>query len=135
MSQILKCSVNWCDSTSENCTENGEDVTFHTFPKCQNIRDTWIDACKNDDEDWKPSQDSVICSRHFTDDCFRQTKPRRMKFKSTPTLHLPKKIVWERSLRDQVMMDYLRALNDKRRLIKLLKEKLLMERRHDRRKT
>ncbi|OWR44384.1 THAP domain-containing protein 2, partial [Danaus plexippus plexippus] len=30
MSQILKCSVKWCETTSKNCTENGEDIIFHT---------------------------------------------------------------------------------------------------------
>ncbi|OWR53971.1 THAP domain-containing protein 2, partial [Danaus plexippus plexippus] len=106
------------------------------FPKCPEIKDKWIDACQNEDALWRPSKDSVVCSRHFTDDCYRQLKrPRRLRMRSVPTLNLPKKIIWEGSLRDMVITDYLKEQREKKQLLQLLEKKIVTEKRSDRRKS
>lgn len=58
------------------------------FPKCPERKKKWIDAtCR---EEWYPTNNSVVCSRHFTDDNFHIMKNRRRLMDSAvPTLYLP----------------------------------------------
>ncbi|CAH0729583.1 unnamed protein product, partial [Brenthis ino] len=84
------CSVKWCGkcSTTSSLTKDG--ITFHRFPKCPKIKQKWINATKRDGN-WFPGKNHVICSRHFTQDCFRVIREnRRFLFETAvPTLMLP----------------------------------------------
>ncbi|XP_063242346.1 zinc finger protein 616-like isoform X5 [Bacillus rossius redtenbacheri] len=57
-----------------NCTERhvkGGKVTFHKFPKDAARRAAWIEAVHR--KNWTPTKNSMLCSDHFTEDCFDRT--------------------------------------------------------------
>ncbi|XP_013174455.1 PREDICTED: THAP domain-containing protein 1-like [Papilio xuthus] len=85
---MSSCAILWCGKNSRfSCTKTDE-VTFHRFPKDKAIKKKWIEATKRDN--WRPSNFSVICSRHFTEDCYHSIKPRRRLLDNAiPTLNLP----------------------------------------------
>ncbi|CAG4955207.1 unnamed protein product [Colias eurytheme] len=65
--------------------------TIFRFPKDPDIKKEWIDATGRDD--WSPTKNSVICSRHFSTDCFFNRKSRRFLLPSAvPTLFLQKSL-------------------------------------------
>ncbi|CAH0728570.1 unnamed protein product, partial [Brenthis ino] len=86
------CSVKWCGkcSSTSSLTKDFSLITFHRFPTCPNIKQKWINATKRDGN-WFPGTNHVICSRHFTEDCFRVISGnRRFLFETAvPTLMLP----------------------------------------------
>ena len=47
-----------------------ENTTFFSFPKKENIRKAWLLACKR--KDFVNLKNAVICSQHFSDDCFER---------------------------------------------------------------
>ena len=58
---------------AENCTSKFKDkekgVTFHRFPKDPYLQSQWIkNVCPNN---WKPSPESRLCSKHFTRNSFQ----------------------------------------------------------------
>ena len=60
-----RCIVAGCDSVG------GKDCSLHEFPKNEAIRKKWIKAVKEQRSNWDgPSPYSLLCSLHFTDDCF-----------------------------------------------------------------
>ncbi|KAM3967851.1 uncharacterized protein ACR2FA_011390 [Aphomia sociella] len=82
------CSIRWCGKNSKNSNFKAEGITFHRFPRKPDIKEKWIECTKR--ENWFPSNYSVVCSRHFTEDCFYTMKSRRRLFYTAiPTLNLP----------------------------------------------
>ncbi|CAL8069721.1 unnamed protein product [Orchesella dallaii] len=74
---IVKCFVPLCKATSENTRT----VSFHQFPKSENLKAEWVQVLK-DIEVYETmladkGSDSIsewhICSRHFTSDDFEKT--------------------------------------------------------------
>lgn len=60
-----RCVVGQCSNT----TQDG--FTLHTFPKDEKTRRLWTRFVQNTRADFKtPSATSVICSGHFTPDCY-----------------------------------------------------------------
>ena len=60
-----RCIAAGCDSVG------GKDCSLHKFPKNEAIRKKWIKAVKEQRSNWDgPSPYSLLCSLHFTDDCF-----------------------------------------------------------------
>ena len=62
--------------------------SYHKFPKCdKELREKWIRAVRCDN--WVPSASNMLCSDHFTEDCFT-TKPNQkghlLKKGSVPTI-------------------------------------------------
>ncbi|VVC99617.1 unnamed protein product, partial [Leptidea sinapis] len=57
--------------------------------ECPKLKEKWIIAtCR--DSNWFPGKNNVICSNHFTKDCFRLFRNRRFLFETAvPTLMLP----------------------------------------------
>ena len=57
-----------------NCSnEPSEHVSLFRFPKDPNIRREWILQVQRTRADWRgPTDNSVVCSEHFTPDCFSQ---------------------------------------------------------------
>ncbi|XP_018318361.1 THAP domain-containing protein 1-like, partial [Mycetomoellerius zeteki] len=45
-----------------------EKISFHTFPKKENIRQAWIEVMGLENVD--PTRNSVLCSQHFSEECF-----------------------------------------------------------------
>ncbi|XP_047993957.1 uncharacterized protein LOC125232365 isoform X2 [Leguminivora glycinivorella] len=89
---MVSCSMKWCGKSTNNSTYKKDGITFHRFPKSPLTKSKWIDATHRG-ESWFPSKTSVICSRHFTADCFHQItnnrKRRRLLDSAVPTLYLP----------------------------------------------
>ena len=60
-----RCIAAGCDGVG------GKDYSLHKFPKDEEIRKKWIRAVKEQRSNWKgPSPYSLLCSKHFTEDCF-----------------------------------------------------------------
>ncbi|XP_047984915.1 THAP domain-containing protein 1-like [Leguminivora glycinivorella] len=92
------CSIRWCGKNSKTSNFKKDGITFHRFPKNPEIKEKWMDITKR--ENWFPTEFSVVCSRHFTEDCFYTVKDRRRLFKTAiPTQHLP--LVFDESGADE----------------------------------
>ncbi|XP_022826963.1 THAP domain-containing protein 2-like isoform X1 [Spodoptera litura] len=81
------CAVVSCRNRSQdkNCRSHG--IGYHVFPKDPIIKEKWIEACGRKDS-WFPTKNAVICSIHFTEECFQLTKIRRLFPNAIPTLKL-----------------------------------------------
>ena len=55
-----------------NCnTATGEGYSLHEFPRNETIRAKWVQAVKRYRSKWDdPTASSVLCSKHFEEDCF-----------------------------------------------------------------
>ena len=61
---VKRCVVGGCSNT------NQEEVSLFKFPRDANIRKQWAKQIQRTRENWEPSDHSVVCSNHFTSDCF-----------------------------------------------------------------
>ncbi|XP_063242354.1 zinc finger protein 70-like isoform X3 [Bacillus rossius redtenbacheri] len=73
MLQCVACGCNNqpCIAREDGQQEENEEeskVTFHRFPKDAARRAAWIQAVHK--KNWSPTTNSVLCSDHFTEDCF-----------------------------------------------------------------
>ena len=60
-----RCIAAGCDSVG------GKGCSLHKFPQNEAIKRKWIKAVKQQRSNWDgPSPHSLLCSKHFTDDCF-----------------------------------------------------------------
>ncbi|XP_075989893.1 uncharacterized protein LOC142985544 [Anticarsia gemmatalis] len=67
----MRCSVQNCTNDTKRTTKS-HGITFHMFPKEPNLRTAWIEALGMDD--WEPKDRSTICSEHFRNEDFYETK-------------------------------------------------------------
>ena len=60
-----RCVAAGCNTTSRmGCS-------LHSFPKDETLRRKWISAVKRQRNSWDgPSSSSLLCSKHFKEDCF-----------------------------------------------------------------
>ena len=66
---MLTCSAYGCKAAgSGKDKELYKGIRFHTFPK--NMFTVWKDTVKRDC--WSATKYSVLCSRHFEDNCFEE---------------------------------------------------------------
>ena len=65
--------VNSC--VAAGCTNKHKDeVSLFKFPKDPFLRKQWTDCMKRTRGGWEgPTDHSVLCSAHFTEDCFEKT--------------------------------------------------------------
>ena len=87
-----RCIAAGCNTTS------GMGYSLHSFPKDETLRRKWISAVKRQRCNWDgPSSSSLLCSRHFKEDCFvtegirfRETlgvpAQKRLKIDAVPTV-------------------------------------------------
>ena len=61
------CCVYKCYSTSDK----NKDLSFHAFPSGEKLRKAWGDRIRR--EDFEPSVNSYVCSRHFQDSDFNKS--------------------------------------------------------------
>lgn len=64
-------------------------VSLYRFPKDPVLRAKWVKQVRRTRARWNPSDSSVLCNNHFTDDCFEPSysiaaqlgmkRPRRLK--------------------------------------------------------
>ena len=75
----MSCVAPGCKSGYGSDCKLPPGVTKHIFPKDEISRRAWIEAVPRDD--WEPSNSSILCSLHFTDDDFQiercDTNPHR----------------------------------------------------------
>ncbi|XP_076383492.1 THAP domain-containing protein 2-like isoform X2 [Megalopta genalis] len=58
----------------KDCKEkqnSDEKISFHQFPNDPELRKQWIQAVQR--ENFKPSSQTKVCSKHFANDCFIQS--------------------------------------------------------------
>ncbi|XP_063242352.1 zinc finger protein 70-like isoform X2 [Bacillus rossius redtenbacheri] len=115
MLQCVACGCNNqpCIAREDGQQEENEEeskVTFHRFPKDAARRAAWIQAVHK--KNWSPTTNSVLCSDHFTEDCFDRISSFmvRMREYAVPSVfpafpdHLKKKV--ER-LKNQFEKDFI----------------------------
>ena len=60
-----RCIAAGCDSVG------GKGCSLHKFPQDEAIKRKWIKAVKQQRSNWDgPSLHSLLCLKHFADDCF-----------------------------------------------------------------
>ncbi len=59
-----RCVAGRCSATYS------DGVNFFKFPKDEARRRLWIKQVSTTPAKWKPSKTSMLCSKHFSDDCF-----------------------------------------------------------------
>ena len=83
----LNCTVLPCKSNQER---DGWYTSFFTFPKNPEIGPKWLENVRQSGrpDDWIPSRNARVCSRHFLDQCFKPISNkgrRRLKSTAIPT--------------------------------------------------
>ncbi|KAL0858551.1 hypothetical protein ABMA27_012405 [Loxostege sticticalis] len=81
----MRCSVQNCSNDTRRRTKtNG--LTFHVFPRERQLRQAWIGALGM--SEWEPKERSTVCSEHFRNSDFYQTKCglRKIKNGAVPVL-------------------------------------------------
>lgn len=95
---VIGCNNNNNRKRKNNIYLNETTITFHTFPKDNDVRKIWMNKCRRKDE--FNSNTARICSVHFRPDHYERDlksellnyEPRikRLKKDAFPTEHLPK---------------------------------------------
>uniref|UniRef100_A0A3P9N003 THAP-type domain-containing protein n=1 Tax=Poecilia reticulata TaxID=8081 RepID=A0A3P9N003_POERE len=49
-----------------------EHISLFSFPKDEKLRDQWTQQVQRTRGSWLPTPSSVLCSEHFTADCFEE---------------------------------------------------------------
>ncbi|CAG4944266.1 unnamed protein product [Colias eurytheme] len=85
---MVKCAVRFCKNDSRNHTKLKSTITFHQFPKDRNLMKKWITALNQ--ANFEPNIWNKVCSVHFLDSNFYETKKGLRKLISTavPSLFL-----------------------------------------------
>ncbi|VVC91567.1 unnamed protein product [Leptidea sinapis] len=86
---MTSCAIKCCRNYG-NSIGNEKKVTFHQVPSDQAMRNRWITIIRSSREEqkWKPSARTCICSEHFRDSDFYRvtaTGRRRLKKSVIPT--------------------------------------------------
>uniref|UniRef100_A0A3B3VZZ0 THAP-type domain-containing protein n=1 Tax=Poecilia latipinna TaxID=48699 RepID=A0A3B3VZZ0_9TELE len=83
------------------CNYPNEHISLFSFPKDEKLRDQWTQQVQRTRGSWLPTPSSVLCSEHFTADCFEELKDCvcsnnifsleniKTAGMSTPQIHLP----------------------------------------------
>lgn len=90
-----RCVAAWCSNT------HSDGVSLFRFPRDPVLKEQWVKQVQRTRAQWKPSESSVLCSKHFTDDCFEVAydlatqfgikKTRKLKPGAVPSLFLRKR--------------------------------------------
>ena len=87
--------MNCC--VAAGCSNTPSDhITLFKFPSDPKLREKWAKQVRRTRANWKPTKHSVVCSEHFTQDCFEAdaaiaatlgiSKKRRLKPDAVPTI-------------------------------------------------
>ena len=68
------CSVPGCRSGYERKHEEKAKVSFHKFPDDFEKRRKWVRAIQRDESNWKPSSQSRVCSLHFREEDYVESR-------------------------------------------------------------
>ena len=81
ITMVTSCVVGCANSREKGCA-----LSFHQFPmKNSELLQKWIKAVSR--QNWYPSEDTFVCSVHFTDDCYNVTAQRsRLKKDAFPSI-------------------------------------------------
>lgn len=88
---VKSCVAAYCANTSN------DGISFLKFPSDPALRQQWIRQVRRTRDQWSgPSKHSVLCARHFSEDCFEPdsaiaasmglSKRRRLKPNAIPTI-------------------------------------------------
>lgn len=91
---VNRCVAAGCSNTPS------ERVSLYKFPSDPRIREKWVKQVKRTRAKWNATKHSVLCSDHFTEDCFEVdstiaatfglSKKRRLKPDAVPSIfHRP----------------------------------------------
>lgn len=61
---VWRCVAAGCSLTYKH------GVSLFHFPKDPALKKKWIDQVRRTRDKWEPTDNSVLCSKHFEDDCF-----------------------------------------------------------------
>ncbi|XP_006825049.1 uncharacterized protein LOC102802961 [Saccoglossus kowalevskii] len=67
---VKRCVVYGCNATHK------DGVSLHNFPKFGRFRRQWVKFVRTKRADWDrvdPGESAVVCAKHFTTDCFRDS--------------------------------------------------------------
>lgn len=102
--RVKKAAVHCCVPLCTNSARYNSIVSFHSFPLDASVREQWKAKVRR--QDFTPSRNSRVCSRHFKKDDFisKPGKLRRLKKGAVPSLFswnnfqipAPRLSVWER---------------------------------------
>ena len=85
------CGVLSCKNAYVHGPDNNN-LVFHSFPNDEEVRKSWIIACRNPNITTKNEKckRNFVCEKHFTNDCYpgKGTKNKRLKKGSKPTKYL-----------------------------------------------
>ncbi|XP_052745763.1 uncharacterized protein LOC112045825 isoform X2 [Bicyclus anynana] len=82
----MQCCVPFCVNTSDNAsTSAGTGITFHELPSEENLHAAWLRALGT--QDHHLPDPAVVCSQHFLDEDFYETKScvRQIRSNAIPT--------------------------------------------------
>ena len=65
----------------------GDAITYHKFPKSQELLKIWLDVLQKPG-DWVPNAKDLVCSVHFEASCFHGDVKRRLNKGSIPSLRV-----------------------------------------------
>lgn len=91
---VRRCVAAGCSNTPSDT------ITLFKFPNDPVIRDKWVKQVRRTRAEWTATEHSVLCSEHFTEDCFEAdaalaqsfclSKRKRLKVDAIPTIfHRP----------------------------------------------
>lgn len=91
---VRRCVAAGCSNTPSTT------VTLFKFPNDLVLREKWVKQVRRTRAEWEATEHSVLCSEHFTEDCFEAdavlarsfglSKRRRLKADAIPTIfHRP----------------------------------------------
>jgi len=76
---MVRCSAKGCSSSSDNGKHR-----WLSFPTDSCLRNRWIEAVGKDN--WQPTKYSVLCGKHFSNDCWRNDKSNKLKAEAVPSV-------------------------------------------------
>ena len=87
---VKRCVAAGCSNT------NADGVSLYKFPRVEILRSQWIKQVQSLRAEWTATSYSVLCSKHFNDDCFEpdskiaatfgMQKAKRLKSSAVPTV-------------------------------------------------
>ena len=80
-----KCVANGCTSGNRTCTDV---VRYHFFPPNPELREVWIDKVGRDD--WVWSENSRLCSKHFSPSDYTTESKDTNKWRKKKTISIPR---------------------------------------------
>ena len=70
---VHQCVVGQCSNLANYSSDWSQAVSLHRFPdktKKAQIYQAWVNFVCQRRYNWSPGSASMVCSKHFTDDCF-----------------------------------------------------------------